>query len=264
MPAVARPPWLGHRPGRKGGREGGAAPQSPSTPARSAERPRPPRIFWGPVPGGCRARGRAETSSRGVPASAAAFRPPPAVCVGLVAVEGPPRLLGPVSLFWEQPAVAQEVECFRRVNEGRVRPASGGGKGGIHGFRGASGGVPARGPGVSPDLCPRARPSPPVCHPPETLQCGGRPASGGGGRKARRPGCLGRRAVRARGPGLTPYPVPGSEPGRGGRAAGGVVHAGRRGARAAGPAGLPAGSPTGASGQGTSSPSLAPGRARCG
>jgi len=32
----------------------------------------------------------------------------------------------------------------------------------VHGFRGASGGVPARGPGVSPDLSPRAPPSPPV------------------------------------------------------------------------------------------------------
>ena len=33
---------------------------------------------------------------------------------------------------------------------------------GIHGIRGDSGGVPARGPGFSSDLCPRARPSPPV------------------------------------------------------------------------------------------------------
>ena len=32
--------------------------------------------------------------------------------------------------------------------------------GGIHGVQGASGGVPARRPCISPDLCPRARPSP--------------------------------------------------------------------------------------------------------
>ena len=41
---------------------------------------------------------------------------------------------------------------------GRVRRASGGGGGGRHGVRGASGGVPARGPGFPPDPCPRARP----------------------------------------------------------------------------------------------------------
>ena len=34
--------------------------------------------------------------------------------------------------------------------------------GGRYGVRDASGGVPVRGPGISPDLCPRARPSPPV------------------------------------------------------------------------------------------------------
>ena len=32
----------------------------------------------------------------------------------------------------------------------------------MHGVRGVSGDFPARGPGVFPDLCPRARPSPPV------------------------------------------------------------------------------------------------------
>ena len=47
MPAVARPPWLGHRPGRKGGREGGAAPQSPSTSARSARATPPAKDFLG-------------------------------------------------------------------------------------------------------------------------------------------------------------------------------------------------------------------------
>ena len=49
-----------------------------------------------------------------------------------------------------------------REQRGRVRRASGGGKGGIHGVRGSSGSVPAWGPGFSPDICPRARPSPPV------------------------------------------------------------------------------------------------------
>ena len=57
--------------------------------------------------------------------------------------------------------------CGSRVlpeggQRGRVRRASGGGKGGTHGVRGTSGGVPARGPGLSPDICPRAPHSPPV------------------------------------------------------------------------------------------------------
>ena len=42
---------------------------------------------------------------------------------------------------------------------GRVRPALGRGAG-IHGVRGASGGVRVRGPGLSPDFRPRAPPSP--------------------------------------------------------------------------------------------------------
>ena len=50
------------------------------------------------------------------------------------------------------------------IPEGEQAGASaarlGGGGGGIHGFKGASGGVPARGPGISPDICPRAPPSP--------------------------------------------------------------------------------------------------------
>ena len=45
------------------------------------------------------------------------------------------------------------------------------GRGGeMHGVRGASGGVPARGPGVSPDLCPPRAPLAPCFHPPETLR----------------------------------------------------------------------------------------------
>ena len=46
----------------------------------------------------------------------------------------------------------------------------------MHGVRGASGGVPARGPGFSPDICPPARPSPPVFtlrkHSTDRLQAG--------------------------------------------------------------------------------------------
>ena len=56
----------------------------------------------------------------------------------------------------------QSLECFRRVNSGGECGGPRGRRGRMHGVRGASGGVPARGPGVSPDLCPRARPSPPV------------------------------------------------------------------------------------------------------
>ena len=51
----------------------------------------------------------------------------------------------------------------RRVDSGGECGAPRGeGRGGRHGVRGASGGVPARGPGLSPNLCLRARPSPPV------------------------------------------------------------------------------------------------------
>ena len=39
----------------------------------------------------------------------------------------------------------------------------------MHGVRGDSGGVPARGPGIYPDLCPPRAPLPPCFHPPETL-----------------------------------------------------------------------------------------------
>ena len=53
-------------------------------------------------------------------------------------------------------------ECFRRVDSGGECGAPRGRGAGIHGIRGSSGGIPARGPGFSPDLCPRARPSPPV------------------------------------------------------------------------------------------------------
>ena len=59
-------------------------------------------------------------------------------------------------------------ECFRRVNSGGECGAprgQGGGNGGIHGFRGASGGVPARGPGFPPDLCPPRAPLAPCFSP---------------------------------------------------------------------------------------------------
>ena len=62
------------------------------------------------------------------------------------------------------------VECFRRVNSGGECGAPRGRGGGRHGVRGDSGGVPARGPGVSPDLCPPRAPLAPCFHPPETLQ----------------------------------------------------------------------------------------------
>ena len=52
-----------------------------------------------------------------------------------------------------------EPEGERR---GRVRRASGGRGGGRHGVWSVSGGVPSRGPGISPDLCPPARPSSPI------------------------------------------------------------------------------------------------------
>ena len=79
--------------------------------------------------------------------------------------------------------------------------------GGIHGVKGASGGVPARGPGFSPDICPRAPPCP-ACSPPESLQhvpssCPARPVvhvpgrdggGGGGGLFWRRAASAGRGA----------------------------------------------------------------------
>ena len=60
------------------------------------------------------------------------------------------------------PTVRLSVECFRRLNSGGECGAPRGRGGGRHGFRGASGGVPARGPGFSQISAPRARPSPSV------------------------------------------------------------------------------------------------------
>ena len=55
----------------------------------------------------------------------------------------------------------------RPSGEGECGPPRGRG-GGMHRVRGASGDVRARGPGFPPHLSPRAPPSPPVFHPPET------------------------------------------------------------------------------------------------
>ena len=77
-----------------------------------------------------------------------------------------------------------------RVNSGGECGAPRGRGGGRHGVRGSSGGVPARGPGVSPDLCPRARPSPPVFHPPETLQSSSVSASGAPPQRGPRPAAV--------------------------------------------------------------------------
>ena len=61
------------------------------------------------------------------------------------------------------------LECFRRVNSGGECGALGGRGGGIHGVRGASRDVLARGPGFSPDIYPPRAPLAPCFHPPETL-----------------------------------------------------------------------------------------------
>ena len=57
------------------------------------------------------------------------------------------------------------LECFRRVNSGGDCGTPRGRGGGRHGVRGASGGVPARGPGFPQDPCPRTPYSPPVFTP---------------------------------------------------------------------------------------------------
>ena len=64
-------------------------------------------------------------------------------------------------------SACQSLECFRRVNSGGECGAPRGGKGrvgGRHGVRGDSGGVSARGPGFSPDLCPPRAPLAPCFH----------------------------------------------------------------------------------------------------
>ena len=84
-----------------------------------------------------------------------ALRPPPSAPFGARERGGPHQLGGPRRR-------TDRVECCPEGEQrGRVRRACGEG-GGIHGVRGALGGVLARGPGLSPDICPRARPSPPV------------------------------------------------------------------------------------------------------
>ena len=93
-------------------------------------------------------------------------------------------------------------ECFqRRVDSGGECGAPRGRGAGIHGVRGASGGVPARGPGVSPDLCPPRAPLAPCFHPPETLhsvECLP-PVTGGRQEGTRRTGPPGTRSEHAAG-----------------------------------------------------------------
>ena len=70
----------------------------------------------------------------------------------------PPRARAPSAR-----ADAVGVECCPEGEQrGGECGAPRGRGGGRHGVRGASGGVPARGPGLSPDFCPRAPHSPPV------------------------------------------------------------------------------------------------------
>ena len=69
------------------------------------------------------------------------------------------------------PTVRLSVECFRRLNSGGECGAPRGRGGGRHGFRGASGGGSARGPGFPSDLCPPRAPLALCFHPPEPLQC---------------------------------------------------------------------------------------------
>ena len=91
--------------------------------------------------------------------------PPPATASS----RPPPSLSGGV-----RPNFAGEVESFWRVNSGGECGAPRWRGGGIHGFRGASGGVPARRPGFSQKFAPRARPSPPLftLQPPSFLLLG--------------------------------------------------------------------------------------------
>ena len=77
----------------------------------------------------------------------------------------------------EKPASCPPV-CFGRVKTGGEYGRPRGRGAGMHRVRGASGAVQAWRPGFPSYLSPRAPPSPPVSHPPETLHLG---AGGGGG-----------------------------------------------------------------------------------
>ena len=101
-----------------------------------------------------RRRARNPTSDSEEPRSIPSSPSPPAA--GPCASEG--KALPP----FQEVSLLRQVECFRRVNSGGECGAPRGRGAGIHGVRGDSGGVSAREPGISPDFCPCARPSPPV------------------------------------------------------------------------------------------------------
>ena len=111
---------------------------------------------------------------------------------------GPPHHLFSFSTPHARRRRRRPGECFRRVNSGGECGAPRGKGAGIHGIRGASGGVPARGPGSSQISAPRARPSPPVFtlrkhstggqELPSTSHPGGTSrVKGGGGARSERP-----------------------------------------------------------------------------
>ena len=99
--------------------------------------------------------------SLGVSTSAGArWRTRPSLLASAPRIHGP----APKTRFSETFLVFPEGE-----QRGRVRRASGG-EAEFTASGCASGGVPARGPGFSPDLCPPRAPVAPCFHPPETLQ----------------------------------------------------------------------------------------------